>query len=231
MKNYVVIGASSAIGAEIANDLIGKGHQVFGTKNTGDINNESVNQIDLDVLEGDYENFKNQLPEVIDGLVYCPGTIDLKPFHRTKPEEFIKDYELQTLGAIKAIQAILPALKKSSSASVVLFSTVAVQTGFAFHSLVSSSKGALEGLVRSLAAEYAPKIRFNAVAPSLTNTPLTAGFINNEKKLEANANRHPLKRVGEARDIAKAAIYLLTDAEWTTGQVLQVDGGISSIKG
>lgn len=231
MKNYVVIGASSAIGAEMANDLIGKGHQVFGTKNTGDINNESVNQIDLDVLEGDYENFKNQLPEVIDGLVYCPGTIDLKPFHRTKPEEFIKDYELQTLGAIKAIQAILPALKKSSSASVVLFSTVAVQTGFAFHSLVSSSKGALEGLVRSLAAEYAPKIRFNAVAPSLTNTPLAAGFINNEKKLEANANRHPLKRVGEARDIAKAAIYLLTDAEWTTGQVLQVDGGISSIKG
>lgn len=231
MKNYLVIGASSAIGAEIANDLINKGHQVFGTKNTGDINNESVNQIDLDVLEGDYENFKNHLPEVIDGLVYCPGTIDLKPFHRTKPEEFIKDYELQTLGAIKAIQAILPVLKKSSSASVVLFSTVAVQTGFAFHSLVSSSKGALEGLIRSLAAEYAPKIRFNAVAPSLTNTPLAAGFINNEKKLEANANRHPLKRVGEAKDIAKAAVYLLTDAEWTTGQVLQVDGGISSIKG
>jgi NAD(P)-dependent dehydrogenase (short-subunit alcohol dehydrogenase family) len=167
----------------------------------------------------------------VDGLVYCPGSIDLKPFGRIKPEQFIKDYELQVLGAVKCIQAVLPKLKKADNPSVVLFSTVAVQNGFNFHSLVASSKGAIEGLTRSLAAEFAPKIRVNAIAPSLTDTPLASRMLNSDAKREANDQRHPLKRIGKVEDIAHAAMYLLSDkSSWVTGQIFHVDGGMSSIK-
>lgn len=145
--------------------------------------------------------------------------------------DFQTDYQLQVLGAIQSIQSALPALKKSKQASVVLFSTVAVQQGLPFHSLVSASKGAIEGLTRALAAEFAPKIRVNAIAPSLTDTPLAENLLNSDAKREANAARHPLKRVGEATDIAHMAAFLLSDnASWISGQVLHVDGGISSLR-
>jgi NAD(P)-dependent dehydrogenase (short-subunit alcohol dehydrogenase family) len=139
--------------------------------------------------------------------------------------------QLQTIGAIRIIQQVLPNLK-AGKGSVVMFSTVAVQQGFNFHSQVAVSKGAIEGLTRSLAAELAPTIRVNCVAPSLTDTPLAGRLLNSEQKKDANAERHPLKRIGTSEDIANAVAYLLSDeSSWVTGQVIKVDGGISTIKG
>lgn len=180
----------------------------------------SDNNIDLDFL-----------PESLNGLVFCPGSIRLKPFKRIKPEEFMEDFNLYVVGAIKIIQLVLNRLKAASNASIVLISTVAVQTGFHFHSIVSTTKGAIEGLSRALAAELAPGIRLNCIAPSITDTPMTENLLNSETKREANANRHPLKRIGEVNDIAEMAMFLLSEKSgWITGQILHVDGGISSIK-
>ena len=171
------------------------------------------------------------MPNEIHGLVYCPGSINLKPFDRIKPADFELDYQLQVIGVIKIIQQVLPKMKISLNASIILFSTVAVQTGLPFHTQVAASKGAIEGLTKALAAEFAPKIRVNTIAPSLTNTPLTNSLINSEQKMDANAQRHPLKRIGTAADIANMAEYLLSEkASWITGQIFHVDGGISAIK-
>lgn len=171
------------------------------------------------------------MPNEIHGLVYCPGSINLKPFDRIKPADFELDYQLQVIGVIKIIQQVLPKMKISLNASIILFSTVAVQTGLPFHTQVAASKGAIEGLTKALAAEFAPKIRVNTIAPSLTNTPLANSLINSEQKMDANAQRHPLKRIGTAADIANMAEYLLSEkASWITGQIFHVDGGISAIK-
>ena len=168
---------------------------------------------------------------MIDGLAYCVGSIQLKPFHRFTEEDFIRDYQLQVLGAVKVIQEILHKLKQSSSPSIVLFSTVAVQTGFTFHSLVSASKGAIEGLTKALAAELSPKIRVNCIAPSITQTPLAGALLNTEEKITANGQRHPLGRIGQPNDIAELAAFLLSEkSSWITGQIMHIDGGISTIK-
>jgi NAD(P)-dependent dehydrogenase (short-subunit alcohol dehydrogenase family) len=143
----------------------------------------------------------------------------------------VDDFQKQSLGAIKTLQAAFNSLKNAENASVVLFSTVAVQTGFPFHTLVSSSKGAIEGLTRALAAEWAPKVRVNAIAPSITQTPLAGSLLNSPEKIEANASRHPLKKIGQPHDIAKLAQFLLSeDSSWITGQIHHIDGGISNIK-
>lgn len=143
----------------------------------------------------------------------------------------MKDLEVNYMGAFQNIQENFKLLKKGEDASVVLFSTVAVQTGMVFHSSIAGAKGAIEGLTRALAAEFAPDIRVNCVAPSLTDTSLAEGLLNNEKKREAAIGRHPLKRVGEAKDIASAAKYLLSEeASWITGQILHVDGGIGMVR-
>lgn len=231
MANYFVIGGSSGIGKKIAENLNDAGNRVFATYNKNEVQNfnSQVEYHKLDVTKDDI-NFE-YLPEVIDGLVYCPGSIQLKPFHRIKPSEFTEDFELQVVGAVKTIQAVLPRLKKSDKASVVLFSTVAVQSGFNFHSLVATSKGALEGLIRSLAAELAPAIRVNGIAPSLTDTPLAQRLLNSPEKQENNAQRHPLKRIGTVNDMANAAAFFLSEkSSWITGQILHVDGGISKLK-
>jgi NAD(P)-dependent dehydrogenase (short-subunit alcohol dehydrogenase family) len=224
-KNIVIIGGNSGIGKSINEKLETLGANIFSYHRTGDGNSH------LDVTEK-FENIEG-LPEVIDGLVYCPGTINLKPFHRFSIEDFQKDYEINVLGAVKVLQACLKGLKKSESASVVLFSTVAVQVGLGFHSSISSAKGAVEGLAKSLAAEWAiNKIRVNVVAPSLTDTPLASALLGNDDKKEASNKRHPLGRYGQPEDIAAAAVFLLSqDAGWMTGQVLHLDGGMSSIKG
>ena len=164
-------------------------------------------------------------------MVYCVGAIQLKPFHRISSDDFLNDYQKQVVGAIKIIQYCLPKLKLSDNPSIVLFSTVAVQLGFPFHSMVASSKGAVEGLTKALAAELAPKIRVNCIAPSITNTPLAAGLLNTDEKIAANAQRHPLKKIGQPNDVAKMAEFLLSDdAAWMTGQILHVDGGMSTLK-
>lgn len=228
-KNYLIVGGSSGIGASIVTNLMCE-HTVYSTyfKHTPVEKAENLHSAFYNVLDGEFPDF---LPEVLHGIVYCPGAIDLKPFHRVSSDQLIADFQLQVVGAFKTIQAILSRLKKADAASIVLFSTVAVQTGFPFHSMVASSKGAIEGLTRSLAAELAPKIRVNAVAPSLTATPLAANLINTEEKIHANAARHPLRRIGQPSDIAHAVSYLLSDqSAWVTGQVLAVDGGISRLR-
>lgn len=229
MKNYLIIGASSGIGEKLAN-ILSDNHIVFGTfNNHPKESSSSISYHYLDVLSDNLD--LSFLPDSLDGLAYCPGSIKLKPFHRITPNDFTNDYNLQVLGAIKVIQTALPLLKKSEDASIVLFSTVAVQQGFNFHSLVSTSKGAIEGLTKSLAAEFAPKIRVNCIAPSLTDTPLAESLLSTEEKKTAAAQRHPLKRYGSADDIAQMAAFLLSEkSNWITGQILHVDGGMSTLK-
>ncbi len=228
--NLLIIGASSGIGSSLAKQLIAEGHQVYGTFNKTTASTDGFAKLQpLNVLD-DNPDF-SFLPDVIDGLVYCPGAVNLKPFARIKPEDFISDYQLQLVGAVKVIQACLPKLKNAINPSIVLFSTVAVQTGFNFHSLVASSKGAVEGLTKALAAEFAPKIRVNCIAPSITDTPLAGTLLNTDEKKEANAQRHPLKKIGKPEDLANLAAFLLSEkSSWITGQVLHADGGMSSLK-
>ena len=231
MSNYLIIGASSGIGKALAIQLAESGHQVFGTYHQNETHSENPNieYYHLNVLEDDFS--LDFLPEELTGVIYCPGSINLRPFARIKPEDFINDYNLQVIGAIKTIQAVATKLKKSENACIILFSTVAVQTGLPFHSQVAASKGAIEGLTRALAAEYAPKIRVNCIAPSLTDTPLAAALLNSEQKREANALRHPLKRIGTTDDIVHMVDFLLSPkSSWITGQVMHVDGGISNLK-
>ena len=231
MSHYLIIGASGGIGYELARQLAGDGNHVIATfnKNEPTVVIPNISFHYLNVLEDTFT--LDFLPEELTGFVYCPGSINLRPFERIKSADFESDYKLQVIGAIKLLQIILPRLKKSAKASIVLFSTVAVQTGFPFHSQVAASKGAIEGLTRALAAEYAPAVRVNCIAPSLTETSLAAYLLNSEQKKESNAARHPLKRIGTTEDMANMAAFLLSEkASWITGQILHVDGGISSLK-
>jgi NAD(P)-dependent dehydrogenase (short-subunit alcohol dehydrogenase family) len=169
----------------------------------------------------------------IDGLAYCAGTINLKPVNRLTDADVQSDFEINALGAFRAVRAALPLLKATSqnTSSILLFSTVAVQQGFAAHSSVAMAKGAVEGLTRALAAELAPKIRVNAIAPSLTRTPLARTLTQSEVTARAIAALHPLQRLGEADDSASLAAFLLgADAGWITGQVIGVDGGRSTLR-
>jgi NAD(P)-dependent dehydrogenase (short-subunit alcohol dehydrogenase family) len=229
MKNILIVGGSSGIG-KASVELLSENNKVWATYNSHPseiIENSSFHQ--LNVLDETID--LSFLPEQIDGLVYCPGAINLKPFARIKTEDFMADYQLQVLGAIKVIQAVLPKMKSSESASIVLFSTVAVQAGFNFHSIVSASKGAIEGLTRALSAELAPKIRVNCIAPSITDTPLAGVLLNTPEKIEANEQRHPLKKIGKAEDIANAVAFLIGEqSSWMTGQIVKIDGGMSVIK-
>lgn len=230
MGHIVIIGASSGIGLALARQQTKIGNKVSGTyhKSGENLSDEFLSYNKLDVLQDNLN--LSFAPEVVDGLVYCPGNVNLKPFARLKPSDFAEDYQLQLVGAVKIIQALLPNLRRSPNPSLVLFSTVAVQSGFNFHSLVSSSKGAIEGLTKALAAEFAPKIRVNCIAPSITDTPLAATLLNTEEKKEINARRHPLKRIGTPDDVASLATFLLSQhSGWITGQILRVDGGISSL--
>ncbi|MCP4522106.1 MAG: SDR family oxidoreductase [Cytophagales bacterium] len=230
MENYLVVGASSGIGKALANLLAEEGHRVYATY----CNNETVSshpQItyhQLDVLEDQYN--LDFLPDTLNGVIYCVGSINLLPFARIKPQDFVNDYQLQVIGATKILQASLTKLKKSKNASVVLFSTVAVQTGFPFHAQVAASKGAIEGLTKALAAELSPVIRVNAIAPSITDTPLAGKLLSTEDKKQANANRHPLKQIGSAENLAECAAFLLRKATWMTGQIVHIDGGVSTLK-
>lgn len=230
-KTYLLVGATSGIGQQVAAALSGPDTTVLVLGRRGDQGNDvpGVVAASCDVTADDPTY--PQIDAPIDGLAYMPGTINLKPFHLLRRKDFLRDLEVNYLGAVKTLQNYLPQLRRSEAASVVLMSTVAVQTGLAFHASVAGAKGAIEGLTRALAAELAPKIRVNAVAPSLTDTPLAESLLNQPAKREKAAERHALQRVGTPGDIASAVRFLLTeDASWITGQVLAVDGGLSRIR-
>ncbi len=223
-KNIVLIGGNTGIGKSTSELLQTSGANVFKYSKSGE------GTLQLDVTKEFLE--LPELPEIIDGLVYFPGTINLKPFHRISIMDFQHEMDVNFFGAVRVLQACLKGLKRSNSASVVLFSTIAVQTGVGFHAGIASAKGAVEGLCRSLAAEWAPsKIRVNTIAPSLTDTPLASVLLSTEEKKEASSKRHPLGRIGNPMDIAEAAYFLLSEkSSWMTGQVIHVDGGISNLK-
>jgi NAD(P)-dependent dehydrogenase (short-subunit alcohol dehydrogenase family) len=230
MGKYIIVGGSQGIGLAIVSKLNSDGHQVFNlSRNPCDI--QGVENIQYDALETNDGVFST-ISGPVDGLVYCPGSINLKPFHRLTTGDFEKDFQVNVLGAVKAIQGFLPALKSANNSSIVLFSTVAVQTGMGFHASIASSKGAIEGLTRSLAAELAStKIRINAIAPSLPQPPLANALLNSDEKIEAAGKRHPLGRVGQATDLANMAVFLLhPENSWITGQILKVDGGMGDLR-
>jgi len=226
-KNILLIGGSSGIGLSLVNQ-ISQDHNVYVACRSNNSLPENVNYINYDVLNDELDS--SLFPETIDSFIYLPGSINLRPFKSLSIESFKEDLEINLIGLIKSLKSVLKNLTASNSASIVLFSTVAVQRGMPFHSSVSSSKGAIEGLAKSLAAELSPKIRVNVIAPSLVNTPLANRFLNNDIKIEKSANRHPLKRIGSASDIANLIDYLISDkSSWITGQIIAVDGGLSTI--
>ncbi len=227
-KNILLIGGSSGIGLSLVNQ-ISQDHNVYVACRSNNSLPENVNYINYDVLNDELDS--SLFPETIDSFIYLPGSINLRPFKSLSIESFKEDLEINFIGLIKSLKSVLKNLSASNSASIVLFSTVAVQRGMPFHSSVSSSKGAIEGLAKSLAAELSPKIRVNVIAPSLVNTPLANRFLNNDIKIEKSANRHPLKRIGSASDIANLTDYLISDkSSWITGQIIAVDGGLSTIE-
>ena len=229
-KNILIVGGSSGIGLSLVKQLQSDHNLIVANRSNEALNGLSVEFIPYDAENGELEVAK--LPETLNGLVYCPGTINLRPFKGLRPEVFTRDFSINVMGAVKTLQAVLGRLQNSEvPASVVFFSTVAVQTGMPFHSSVATAKGALEGLSRSLAAELAPKIRFNVLAPSLVDTPLAEKFLNNDTKKSNAEARHPLQRIGSPEEIARMVAFLLGDqSSWMTAQTITIDGGIGSIK-
>ena len=226
-KNILVVGGTSGIGKSLVEKLKNADANVINASRS---KADGVDNIPLDVTE-DFQKI-DDLPDQLDGLVYCPGSINLKPFQSLKPEDYLEDFNLNVVGGLNVVKASLKGLKKSKSASIIFFSTVAVTQGMSFHTSVAAAKGALEGVTRSLAAEFARQnIRVNAIAPSLTDTPMAKSLLSSDDKRKASEERHPLKRVGAADEMADAALYLLSDATaWMTGQILHLDGGMSSIR-
>lgn len=228
MKNILLIGGSYGIGLAIAKELQYENKVFVASRTNEAINDMNVTHIPFDAATDTLDT--SLLPEVIDGFVYCPGSINLRPFRGLKPEAFESDLQINFISMIKVLQSVLPNLSAANQSSVVLFSSVAAGMGMPFHTSVAAAKGAIEGFAKALAAEYAPKIRVNVIAPSLTDTPLAEKFLSNEEKKEKSAQRHPLKRVGTAEDMAKTAKFLLSeDSSWVSGQIFHVDGGMSTL--
>lgn len=228
MKNILLIGGSYGIGLALAKELQEKNNVFIASRTNEELVNLKITHIPFDVSTDSLDTSK--LPEVIDGLVYLPGSINLRPFKGLKIEAFESDLQINFIGMVKVIQALLPNLIASNQSSIVLFSSVAASMGMPFHTSVAASKGAIEGFAKALAAEYAPKIRVNVIAPSLTDTPLADKFLNNDVKKEKSSERHPLKRFGQPEDIAQMATFLLSDnSSWMSGQILHVDGGMSTL--
>jgi len=229
MRNIFIIGARRGIGRRLAERLAEDDVALWTASRSPADAQPGRDHIEWDASAGELP--VGFLPARLDGLVYCPGSIRLAPFERLDDQAFREDFEINLLGAVRALRAALPALKASGSASVVLFSTVAVSTGMPMHASVAAAKGAVEGLTRSLAAELAPSIRVNAIAPSLTDTPLSAGLLRTDRQREAAAQRHPLQRIGRPEELAEVARLLLSDqAGWITGQVLHADGGMGALR-
>ena len=227
--NFLIIGGTHGIGGALVNRLTAESkNQIWIT------GRDHLSEIDPKINFQKWEALSpsplNELPEIIHGLVYCPGNLRLVPFHRLTQAQFLEDLQIHLLGAISILQQVLPALK-AGKGSVVMVSSLAVGLGMPFHASIAVSKGALEGLVRSLAAEWAPHVRVNAVAPSLTDTPLAEALLNTAEKREGMAKRHPVQKIGNPDHIASLIQWLLShEAEFVTGQVMKLDGGLSRLK-
>ena len=232
-KVYVVMGGSRGIGLGIVKRLAAEGNQVHVYSRTvGDLASiAGVHHTVCDVVNDELS--AEMFPPEIDGLAYCPGSFNAKSIRALKVETLREDFEINVVGAVKTIQAALSALKKSNSesASVVMFSTVAVAQGLNAHASIAASKGAVEGLARTLASELSPKVRVNCIAPALTQTSLMEKLFTDPEKVEAMGAKYPLKRTGTVEDLSAAACFLLgDDSRWITGQVMGVDGGMSTLR-
>ncbi|HKL91104.1 MAG TPA: SDR family oxidoreductase [Allomuricauda sp.] len=225
-KNILLIGGSYGIGLEMAKKLSKENNVYIASRSNEQLLNLDVTHIHFDVLSEDIS--EKEIPEKLDGFVYCPGSINLKPFKTMGVDTIQNDMEINFIALAKTVKSIINRMNEGSS--MVFFSTVAVGTGMPFHTSVSAAKGAIEGFARALAAEYAPKVRVNVIAPSLVDTPLSERLLSNNKKKEMMSERHPMKRVGVPKDIANMALFLLdSNNSWITGQVIGVDGGMSSL--
>ena len=226
MRHILIIGGTKGIGKAIIDLLIEENKITCMSRNVSDYNHVNYNHIQLDAT---LDNFPDL--EKIDSLVYCPGSINLKPISTLSIEDFRNDFELNVIGAVKSIKKYLPLLKKGENPSILLFSTVATKLGMPYHASVSASKSAIDGIVKTLAAELAPKIRINAIAPTITNTELASKILRNEKVLENMIERHPLKKILSANEVAKMAKFLISeDGSSISGQIINMDAGIVSFK-
>ncbi|GAA4301051.1 SDR family oxidoreductase [Aestuariibaculum suncheonense] len=226
MKTIIIIGGSKGIGHAILNQLIDTHKVINLSRSAPELLHANLQHITFNVLT-------DELPpiEVADALIYCPGSINLKPISRISLGEFREDFEINVLGAIKAIQHYLPVLKQSKNPSIVLFSTVATKLGMPFHASVATAKSGIEGLVKSLGAELAPSIRINAIAPSVTDTELASKLLRNEKMVETITERHPLKKILKPEEVAEMAVFLISDKSSSmSGQIFQMDNGIVTFK-
>lgn len=225
-KNILLIGGSHGIGLSLVKQLHDKHNLFIASRSKEGLEDFDIEHMVFDVTKDDFDS--TALPDELHGFVYCPGNINLKPFKMMSMDTFEEDMQLNFFGLVKIAKEIVP--KLADGGSMVFFSTVAVGTGMPFHTSVAAAKGAIEGFARSLAAEYAPNLRVNVIAPSLVDTPLAGRLLNNDKKKEKMGERHPLKRVGQPQDIAQMAAFLLgDDSTWITGQVLGIDGGMSTL--
>ena len=222
MARYLIVGGGSGIGEALTKRLLVNDHEVYILCRT-DPSIPEATYLSCDVTKDSFPEIEG----VLNGLVYCPGSINLKPLPQLTIEDFQRDFEINCLGAVRAVKAYLPLLQGGHAASMLFFSTVAVRRGMAFHASIAAAKGAVEGMARSLAAELSPEVRVNCIAPSLTETPLSKPLMRGRDALE---QRHPLKRLGKPDDIAAMAAFLLSEeASWITGQVIGVDAGLSSL--
>lgn len=233
-NNYLIIGGNSGIGLALAKQLREREANIWLASRNQKAAADSLNapHLSLDVTGETLGTLADFVPEQLHGIAYCPGTITLKPFQRLSIADFRNDMEINLFGAVKVIQAVFPMLKKGAPASIVMFSTVASLAGMNFHASIAAAKAAVEGFAKSLAAEFAgANIRVNVIAPSITETPLAGHLLNNEHKIEASKNRHPIKKIGAPDDVASLAAYLLSpESGWITGQVIAVDGGLSALR-
>jgi 3-oxoacyl-[acyl-carrier protein] reductase len=226
MKKILIIGGSKGIGNAILLQQLEKNEVHNISRNAPEISHPNLKHYELDVL-------KDALPDIenIDVLIYCPGSINLKPIGSLSIDDFRNDFEINVIGAVKTIQKYLPVLKKGINPSIVLFSTVAAKLGMPFHASIATAKAGVEGLVKSLGAELASVVRVNAIAPTITETTLAAGILRNDRMKENMMERHPMKNYLKPEEVAAMANYLISDdAKSISGQVFEMDYGIVTFK-
>ena len=226
MKNFLIIGGTKGIGKAIVEEVIEHNKITCLSRNNTDFVHKNYSHVKFDALSDDLPDLDS-----IDCLIYCPGSINLKPISTLSLDDFRNDFELNVIGAVRAIKKYLPLLKKSETASILLFSTVATKLGMPYHASVSVAKSGIDGLVKTLGSELAPKVRINAIAPTITNTDLASKILRNEKVVENMIERHPLKMILSPKEVAKMASFLVSeDASSISGQIFNMDAGIVSFK-